>query len=168
MLRLSMLKRNQICWTRLSQCVGIPQNHHCLKQKTRLTLKMPITIHWASTIYFVLRNKYYIHLLRNLDTGKANGPDNISARMLKETASSIAPSLTCLFNLSIAKGQLYYSVVPIPKSSNNKHSPSGYRPISLLPIVSKLLEKQHWFLTILMNMPRFLMFNGVFSKKSQQ
>ena len=87
-----------------------------------------------------------LHLLRNLDTGKANGPDNISARMLKETASSIAPSLTCLFNLSITKGQLprlwkTASVVPIPKSSNNKHSPSGYRPISLLPIVSKLLEK---------------------------
>ena len=39
-----------------------------------------------------------LHLLRNLDTGKANGPDNISAHMLKETASSIAPSLTCLFN----------------------------------------------------------------------
>ena len=87
-----------------------------------------------------------LHLLRNLDTGKANGPDNISARMLKETASSIVPSLTRLFNLSIAKGQLprlwkTASVVPIPKSSNNKHSPSGYRPISLLPIVSKLLEK---------------------------
>ena len=87
-----------------------------------------------------------LNLLRNLDTGKANGPDNISARMLKETASSIAPSLTCLFNLSIANGQLprlwkTASVVPIPKSSNNKHSPSGYRPISLLPIVSKLLEK---------------------------
>ena len=92
--------------------------------------------------------------------------------MLKETASSIAPSLTCLFNLSITKGQLprlwkTASVVPIPKSSNNKHSPSGYRPISLLPIVSKLLEK-HIFLTILMNMPRFQMFIGVFSKKSQQ
>ena len=87
-----------------------------------------------------------LHHLRNLDTGKANGPDNISARMLKETASSIAPSLTCLFNLSITKGQLprpwkTASVGPIPKSTNNKHSPSGYRPISLLPIVSKLLEK---------------------------
>ena len=35
-----------------------------------------------------------LHLLRSLDTGKVNGPDNISARMLKETASSIAPSLT--------------------------------------------------------------------------
>ena len=46
-----------------------------------------------------------LHLLRCLDTGKANGPDNISACMLKETASSIAPSLTHLFNLSIAKGR---------------------------------------------------------------
>ena len=86
-----------------------------------------------------------LHLLRNLDIGKTNGPDNISARMLKETASSIAPSLTCLFNLSIIKGQLprlwkTASVVPIPKSSNNKHSPSGYSNISAANC-RKLLEK---------------------------
>ena len=37
--------------------------------------------------------------LLTLDTSKATGPDNISARMLKETATSIAPSLTKLFNL---------------------------------------------------------------------
>ena len=33
------------------------------------------------------------HYLRMLDTAKANGPNNISARMLKQTASSVAPSL---------------------------------------------------------------------------
>ena len=42
--------------------------------------------------------------LLTLDTSKATGPDNISAHMLKETATSIAPSLTKLFNLSISKG----------------------------------------------------------------
>ena len=35
-------------------------------------------------------------------------------------------------------------VVPIPKSSSAKCSPSGYRPISLLSVLSKLLEK-HFF-----------------------
>ena len=35
-----------------------------------------------------------LQLLSNLDVSKANGPDNISARMLKATASSIAPSVT--------------------------------------------------------------------------
>ena len=32
------------------------------------------------------------------------------------------------------------SIVSIPKS-NNKNSPSGYRPISLLSIINKMLEK---------------------------
>ena len=46
--------------------------------------------------------------LLTLDTSKATGPDNISARMLKETATSIAPSLTKLFNLSISKGSFLH------------------------------------------------------------
>jgi len=33
-------------------------------------------------------------LLQTLDTSKASGPDDISTRMLKETASAVAPSLT--------------------------------------------------------------------------
>ena len=42
-----------------------------------------------------------LELLLALDTSKANGPDNISAKMLKSTAVSIAPVLTKFFNLSI-------------------------------------------------------------------
>ena len=44
------------------------------------------------------------HLLKSLDISKSNGPDGISARMLKETASSIAPSVTRLFNLVFETG----------------------------------------------------------------
>ncbi len=46
------------------------------------------------------------HLLRNLDLTKATGPDGVSATMLKHTATSIAPSVTKLFNLSITLGQV--------------------------------------------------------------
>ena len=58
----------------------------------------------------------------------------------------IAPSLTHLFNLSVTKGEFprlwkTASIVPTPKTDNDKHISSGYRPISLLPIVSKVLEK---------------------------
>ena len=38
------------------------------------------------------------HLLQGLEVSKACGPDKISAQMLKYTASSIAPSVTKLFN----------------------------------------------------------------------
>ena len=43
--------------------------------------------------------------LSSLDTAKANGPNGISARMLKETALSIISSLTKLFNTSIKLGK---------------------------------------------------------------
>ena len=39
-------------------------------------------------------------VLYNLDVNKAQGPDGILARLLKETARQIAPSLTVLFKQS--------------------------------------------------------------------
>ena len=83
-------------------------------------------------------------MLATLDVTKSNGPDNISARMLKATAASIAPSVTALFNLSLRTGRIPQQwksrVVPIPKVSAPK-SPDNYRPISLLSILSKVLER---------------------------
>ena len=80
-----------------------------------------------------------VQLTQGLDVSKTNSLDGVSAHMLKATCSSITPSLTKLFNLSISKGQFPISwkvarVVTIPKSPLAKNSPSGYRPISLLSI----------------------------------
>ena len=61
------------------------------------------------------------------------------------TATSIAPSLAKLFNISIKLGCFptcwkTSSVIPVPKSSKHNEV-ANYRPISLLPVVSKLLER---------------------------
>ena len=58
--------------------------------------------------------------------------------------SNHSPSLTKLFNQSLSTGIIPLSwkkslVVPIPKNKEVSN-PSNYRPISLLPIVSKVLE----------------------------
>ena len=90
-----------------------------------------------------------LELLQALDTNKASGPDCIAARMLKSTASVIAPSPKTLFNYSVMNGvvpdELKNSkyIVPIPKSSNRAQA-SNYRPISLLSILSKILEKHFY------------------------
>ena len=100
---------------------------------------------------FLCTEEEVLNLLTTLDTSKASGPDKISGRMLKSTASSIAPTVTKLFNQSIRNSvfpQLWKTaaVVPIPKSPSGKDSPRHYRPISLLSVLSKLMERHVYHL----------------------
>jgi hypothetical protein len=67
-----------------------------------------------------------------------------TAKLLKETASIIAPSLCKLFNKSLHLGVVpeewkLANVVPVFKKGD-KGKTENYRPISLLSIVSKVLE----------------------------
>ncbi len=83
-------------------------------------------------------------MLKSLDTSKANGPDGISARMLKSTADTNAPSITKLFNYSIECchppcSWKTSSVVPIPKIPKAS-STADYRPTSLMSVLSKVLN----------------------------
>ena len=82
---------------------------------------------------------------QSINVCKASGPDQVSGRMLKFTAASIAAPVTKLFNQSLSTGCFPVTwkrsnIVPIPKSGD-KASPANYRPVSLLPILSKLLER---------------------------
>ena len=84
------------------------------------------------------------HLLKNLDSKKANGPDKLPTTLLKITASEIAEVVTFLFNQSYDSGELPEDwrnahVVPIFKKGA-KHDPSNYRPVSLTTILCKLME----------------------------
>ena len=82
--------------------------------------------------------------LENLDVRKAHGSDGLSARILKESSSVISGPISHLFALSIeecatpATWKLAY-VTPVPKSQ--KPTIDDLRPISLLPIIVKILEK---------------------------
>ena len=107
--------------------------------------------------YFCTEEEVF-DLLSSLDTTKASGPDGISAKMLKFIATSVTSSVTKLFNLSISKCQLptmwkRSSIVPIPKASDMA-APSNYRPISLLSLLSKLLEK-HFYNLIIQHLKSF-------------
>ena len=71
--------------------------------------------------------------------------------MLIFTAEVIAPSVTTLFNYSIIccpppSSWKCVSVVPIPKVPKTS-STADFRPISLIPILSKILER-HFYLLI--------------------
>ena len=83
--------------------------------------------------------------LLSLKPNKAIGLDKISARLLKCAAHSICCSITRLLNLSIQSGKFpeiwKCSKVSALFKSGNRTNPSNYRLISILPTLSKILEK---------------------------
>ena len=84
-------------------------------------------------------------VLANLDTTKATDPDEISARLLKETAPVISTSLCSLYNKSLNQGVFpqewkIANIVPVYKKVDKEYV-ENYRPISPLCIVSKVFER---------------------------
>ncbi|XP_071950945.1 uncharacterized protein [Antedon mediterranea] len=83
--------------------------------------------------------------LSNIDINKATGIDQISNVVLKGASSSLSYPLCKLFQLSINSGVFpsswkHANIVPIHKSGPKKLI-CNYRPISLLPTMSKIFER---------------------------
>ena len=83
--------------------------------------------------------------LQTLDIKKATGPDGISACFLRSVAEELAVPLTFIFNMSIRSGSIpkawkQSNVSPIHKGGSCD-DPGTFRPISVVPIIAKVLEK---------------------------
>lgn len=81
----------------------------------------------------------------SLSNNKAPGLDGISAATLKSIKKFILPAFTFLINSSLEKGEFPNTlkdalVIPVHKKGNVRDV-NNYRPISLLPIFSKIIEK---------------------------
>ena len=78
--------------------------------------------------------------LKNLKVTKSTGLDKIPAKVLKIASSIIAPSLTLIFNLSLSSGIFIDDWKNA--QGNDRRDMGSYRPISILPIISKVFEKE--------------------------
>ena len=83
--------------------------------------------------------------LKNLPTRKAVGLDKLPNKLLKEAAAQISHPLTFIFNMSLQTGTFPSEwkkarVIPVFKSGD-RTTKTNYRPISVLPVVSKILER---------------------------
>ena len=70
-------------------------------------------------------------LLKNSDASKATGPDEISARILKEFAPELSLLLTNIFNKSIQEGE-------VPKDWRQISSPYLKKEKNTLPAITNL------------------------------
>ena len=83
--------------------------------------------------------------IRKLDPGKSTSLDGIGPTIIKLSCDVIAPSIADLINKIITSGRFpnqlkQAKVYPIFKNGA-KDDPSNYRPISILPTISKFFEK---------------------------
>ena len=106
--------------------------------ESKVTSNTEFTI--PSTIVTFVRK-----FLTNLNVNKSTGLDNIGPRVLTIAANVLTPSLTFIVNKSILSGEFPFSwteakVKPLFKSGA-KDGVKNYRPISVLPTISKLIEK---------------------------
>ena len=84
-------------------------------------------------------------LLSGLSSNKATGIAKISRKILKIAAAAIADSLTYIFNQVITLSSFPYEwkmarVIPLYKNGH-RNLPGNYRPISVLPTISKIKER---------------------------
>ena len=84
-------------------------------------------------------------IIGKLDTNKAADIYGMSSKLIKEGGSAMVEIITFLFNMSITQGKFpdalkNAKIIPIHKDDSRLEM-SNYRPISLLPTLSKIFEK---------------------------
>ena len=92
-----------------------------------------------------INEEYTIKAIDNLENKNSSGHDGISNKLLKLIKCSLSKSLTIIMNQMITTGIVpdafkVSKVMPIFKKGDCSLM-SNYRPISLLPTISKIFER---------------------------
>lgn len=110
------------------------------KFKSYLTSNYPINFFLNPVIPFDV-----IKSATQLKSKTSTGHDDISTKLMKHTIHETAQPFSHIFNLSFSTGIVpdqmkIAKVVPIYKQGD-EHALNNYRPVSILPAFSKLIEK---------------------------
>ena len=86
-----------------------------------------------------------INIINTIDESKSSGPSSIPTKLLKLVSNEISPVLSEICNLSFEEGifpdkNKIAKIIPIHKKGST-NDVNNYRPISLLSIFSKIMEK---------------------------
>lgn len=105
-----------------------------------------LTAPFQKSIFFnPTSGKEILDIIAKFKNGKSSGNDDISPSVVKQVGPFISIPLSHIFNLSLSTGVFpaalkVAKVIPIFKK-DDPHIFSNYRPISLLPCFSKILER---------------------------
>src|SRR6478609_1878204 len=94
----------------------------------------------------LISNHQTTQAIKDTKNKNSTGPDNVNIRQLKHLGLLTINYLTEIFNLSLNQNiipQIWTlaKIIPIPKRNKDPGLGSSYRPISLLSLVAKIMEK---------------------------
>ena len=103
------------------------------------------TVNVAKLSSISITDDEILEIIRSLKPNKTHGWDNVSVRMIQYCDSALVLPLKLIFLNCLSRGispdaWKCANVVPVHKK-NEKNVKENYRPISLLPIFGKILEK---------------------------
>lgn len=92
-----------------------------------------------------INEEFVLNEIHSLDISKSTGLDGIPGRFIKDAAEAITGPITHIINASLRCGVVPHDmkiakVIPLHKKKS-KLEAGNYRPVSILSVVSKFLEK---------------------------
>lgn len=120
--------------------------HNMISTTVQNYISKPITISSKELLKNITSPKEIIETLKTLPNDKAPGHDSVDYRLLKNLPRKAIVQVLHIINTIIKlqywpKSWKQAIVIPIHKSGKNPTQPTNYRPISLLPSLSKVTEK---------------------------
>ena len=138
-----------------AQTIAHHFNNHFANVASKLLKDLPVTTHnFKEYLPSTSTNSLYINpttpqeiknIISGLKPKTSCGIDEIPTKLLKSTPENILFALSYIFNLSFETGEYINSfkiakVIPIYKKGS-ANDVQNYRPISILPVMSKIMEK---------------------------
>ena len=122
---------------KLAQSIKGPAGK-CYKDNLKQTFESRFTFNTVDS-------DYIYNQIKQLKTKTSFGHDGLSSKLLKYIDTKVADILACIINQSLLTGIFPDSlklakVAPVFKK-DDPHLTDNYRPISLLPVISKVFEK---------------------------
>ena len=95
--------------------------------------------------YIRITVKTVTSIISGMDPSKATGPDGIPVILFQKCSPELSPVLAKLYRKCFTESCFpstwkLPTVIPVFKNSGERSDPRNYRPISLLPVISKIFE----------------------------
>lgn len=116
-----------------------------LDSKTHINYKHTIT-DISDSIYLTPTNEDSVYkIINSLNSTNSTGYDDINTKILKLCSRYLSRPLTHIINLSLFQGlfptRLKFSIVKPLYKKGDKNDMNNYRPITLIPVISKIFER---------------------------